>query len=528
MSRSQALTFDQVNQTIIVHLQHTAHAWEDIPSILSLAQEWCIHLYGRGYDPVPLCLMIDLGILLSQGDQVSLRSQLDYESWMESERGLRLRYEAELVLRLSSLPQVNELIELGRLGALPQPQVLRALELICKAFIPFCVQTALIHPSHLRELKWERIFDKNFANRQALSEAEKEVVQEAFNDQLSELLKRLSQGFSWSSVLSEADLFELRNWSRLHREDLRIGCRQLIELSDELGVIQPTELVLMPEDAQRDIQFRDDTTYPTGGITELTTSGSWENLVLSELIYIDDTHPAEVDLFDIRFVENEILFYLRDEGQLSSMRRSIDFIIDLGPFFNQKLSGNPYQFSILVEGLIYCIMRDLNSLYSGDALLYSVYLITGGVDQELIRDEIRLLEMLLSDEIQRGKVAFHLVSEVMDEDLINPKRKRYAQVFTWSDQKEEWSTRLQRWSEAGIGCSCLSLGGVEKATLTRQENRANDATYHEIKIPYSGMVISEIKELKTVLTSSLVSARLKRSSSLELNGMAAMERSEDV
>ena len=73
-------------------------------------------LVGRGHTHVPLSLVADLEALLTHGDRLSFRSQQEFERWPANERAARLRYESALLGRLLQLPQLRELIELGRTG----------------------------------------------------------------------------------------------------------------------------------------------------------------------------------------------------------------------------------------------------------------------------------------------------------------------------------------------------------------------------------------------------------------------------
>ena len=75
----------------------------------------------------------------------------------------------------------------------------------------------------------------------------------------------------------------------------------------------------------------DEDHYPTGGFSSIATTGTMENLVISELIYMED--PADkdaaggVDLFDLRYAEGELLYYTRDESQFVRDHRAVGFAL---------------------------------------------------------------------------------------------------------------------------------------------------------------------------------------------------------
>jgi hypothetical protein len=530
MSSLPFLQQEELEELLRVQFDLSAHSWAQVPNIMEQAHAWYVYVVGQGYENLPLSLVMDLGLLLSAKKSLPLRSQSEYEAWSESERVIRLRYENELICRLPMLPQINELIELGRIGALPDAQIHRALVLLCKVFTKYYPKYYRIRLSQLRSTNFNHLLANTDFHEGVIKHAQSEDLTENSSksvvdqrtaktlhyEHLTEFLAQLSQHIKWNSLLSEADLFELRHWSRLHSEELRLGCRQLIELSHDLGRVTDSDLILIPESASAMAKYSDDTTYPTGGISGLTTSGAWENLVLSELIYIDDTQPNEIDLFDVRFVENELLFYLRDDGQVSTRRRLVDFIIDLPLLFKQKTLGYAYQFSIISQGLIYAVINDLMTLFSHDALKFRVSIITGDLPTETFVSELKLLQMLLLEEELRELVSFQVLSELDDDALIDHKRKRYAVLFTESDHATAWSQRLGLWREQeDVSTCCLSFGNYGAVYHQGLTVRQNAASQNHYLLPLSGMSNDELGDLKSVLLCHLLKAELRRA--LKLN-----------
>lgn len=530
MSSLPFLQQEELEELLRVQFDLSAHSWAQVPNILEQAQAWYVYVVGQGYENLPLSLVMDLGLLLSAKKALPLRSPSEYETWSESERVIRLRYENELICRLPMLPQINELIELGRIGALPDAQIHRALVLLCKVFTKYYPKNYRIRLSQLRSTNFKHLLANTDFHEGVIKYTQSEdltqIGSQSVVDQgsaktqhyenLTEFLAQLSQNVKWNTLLSEADLFELRHWSRLHSEELRLGCRQLIELSHDLGHVSDSDIILIPESASAMAKYSDDTIYPTGGISGLTTSGAWENLVLSELIYIDDTQPNEIDLFDVRFVENELLFYLRDDGQVSTRRRLVDFIIDLPLLFKQKTLGYAYQFSIISQGLIYAVINDLIALFNHDALKFRVSIITRDLPTETFVSELKLLQMLLLEEEQRELVSFQVLSELNDDALIDHKRKRYAVLITESDHATAWSQRLGLWREQeDVNTCCLSFGDYDAVYHQGVELRKNTASQNQYLLPLSGMSNDELGDLKNVLLCHLLSAELRRT--LKLN-----------
>jgi len=107
---------------------------------------------------------------------------------------------------------------------------------------------------------------------------------------------------------------------------------------------------LRRHDAGSETAFTDGTTYPTGGFSGLTNQGTLENLLTSELAYMDDI-SGSISLFDMRYVDGELLYYLRDEGTMRRRRRTIHFIIDPDDLHFYQYPGSPGQNGILAQAL---------------------------------------------------------------------------------------------------------------------------------------------------------------------------------
>src|SRR5690606_24684127 len=120
------------------------------------------------------------------------------------------------------------------------------------------------------------------------------------------------------ALLGPEDIFVIRHFDTLGSRAQRLTARQIGEAEEGMGAPPPPPAQWRREAPQVVVELDDAGYFPQGGLDELATRGSIENLVRSELIYLDpEQHP---DLFTLRFVENELLYYTRDEGQL--MRRS--------------------------------------------------------------------------------------------------------------------------------------------------------------------------------------------------------------
>jgi hypothetical protein len=152
----------------------------------------------------------------------------------------------------------------------------------------------------------------------------------------------------------------------------------------------------------RETRLADDTLYPAGGFASITpggaTSGNIENLVVSELIYMDDDEP--IDVFALRYVEGELLHYTRDDSVLRRHRHLIG--IALGADLDDarvKDRDLPWQRLILALGLVVAAIRWLVEQLGDQAL--AVHL---AFPPRVLAEERQIVALLLEGEIVRGTV----------------------------------------------------------------------------------------------------------------------------
>lgn len=120
-------------------------------------------------------------------------------------------------------------------------------------------------------------------------------------------------------------------------------------------------------------KLEDESVYPVGGFSSVTTSGSLENLVTSELIYMDPPPPkgkvADVDLFDMRYVEGELLYYARDEAIFVRRRRLVILALS-SDLVRTRVKDRtlPWQRIVIVLGFVLVLVKKLVELLGEEAL----------------------------------------------------------------------------------------------------------------------------------------------------------------
>lgn len=213
-----------------------------------------------------------------------------------------------------------------------------------------------------------------------------------------------------AEVLGPEDVSQLERGTALKPEGEQLAERQVLRAAQLLEESLPRHR-LRPRLHRRDVPTRilDEDTYPVGGFTSLATRGSIESLLHSQLAFMEsDQRP---DLFDIKFLRDELLYYARDENQFLRSRRTFVFV--LYPDLDQtrfKDRGLDYQRGVLLLALLYTIVRKLEAWLGTDALAFRFVFVVEGEDDPL-KAERDLLASLLMEDIANGSVQLMTAAE---------------------------------------------------------------------------------------------------------------------
>lgn len=211
-------------------------------------------------------------------------------------------------------------------------------------------------------------------------------------------------------VLGPEDVSQLERGTALKPEGEQLAERQVLRAAHLLEESLPRHR-LRPRLPRGEVNSRilDEDTYPVGGFASLATSGTIESLLHSQLAYMEDGQRP--DLFDIKFLRDELLYYARDENQF--LRRHRTFVFVLYPDLDQtrfKDRGLSYQRGVLLLALLFVIVRKLGEWLSADALSFRfLFVVEGG--KEPLQAERNLLASLLMEEIANGSVQLKTVPE---------------------------------------------------------------------------------------------------------------------
>jgi hypothetical protein len=209
-------------------------------------------------------------------------------------------------------------------------------------------------------------------------------------------------------VLGPEDVFELENRTALQPFGQRVALRQVLQAAAVFESGLPRHRVRsLARKQEVPTRVLDEDTYPVGGFSSISTRGSIESLLYSQLALMEPNNRP--DLFDVKYLRDELLYYSRDENQFLRRRRT--FVFALYPDLVQarfKDAELPYQRIVLLLALLVVAVRKLAEWLSTDALVFEFVFIDTGNATTLAAEE-GLLHLLFPEQIAHRTVVLHRI-----------------------------------------------------------------------------------------------------------------------
>ncbi len=207
---------------------------------------------------------------------------------------------------------------------------------------------------------------------------------------------------SVAAVLGPEDVFELEHGTALAQFSQRVALRQVLQAAAFLEERMP-RLRPRPLSRRHEIPtpILDEDSYPVGGFTSISTRGSVESLLHSQLAYMErDDRP---DLFDVKFLRDELLYYSRDENQFLRRRRNFVFALyaDLEDA-RHKDADAPWQRLVLAFGLTLAALGKIHEWLGDDALTFEFLFLDEPHRPRILEPEEAVLQMVLREQIANG------------------------------------------------------------------------------------------------------------------------------
>lgn len=231
-----------------------------------------------------------------------------------------------------------------------------------------------------------------------------------------------------AEVLGPEDVIALEQRTALADMGQYVAHRQILQITAKMEARLPHRPV-RPLAGRKEVPTRvlDEDQYPVGGYTSIATRGSVESLLHSQLAYMEEEKP---DLFDVKFVRDELFYYSRDENQFLRRRRAFVFVVRPEAVAARfKDADLPTQRIVLVAALILALVRRLADWLSTDALRFELLFVSAG-DKRPLADEAELFAILLRELIERGVAVVEHPANLDDVRKHCEKLARTAQVQT--------------------------------------------------------------------------------------------------
>ncbi|MCP3102330.1 hypothetical protein LZ198_26005 [Myxococcus sp. K15C18031901] len=222
-------------------------------------------------------------------------------------------------------------------------------------------------------------------------------------ERLAEAYEALARGARRAhALLGDAEAFTLENLEHLQGKAQRLALEQAVEAAEALSrALPPRMRARAVTSAPTPTALEDDAAFPQGGFSSVSNVGSLENLVTSELVYMED--EPTLDLFDVRYVEGELLYYTRDESVAVRRRRVVTFVLPAG-FAEARVkdAGVRWQRAVVALGLVLCLVRRLSVWLGEEDLRFQVVFIWDRPGPGPLDAERGLCELLLREWRARG------------------------------------------------------------------------------------------------------------------------------
>jgi hypothetical protein len=423
------------------------------PEALSVAVPWLLATLAESPDLPPPALVSDLGRLVSG---VPLSPTLPVPDTLPRLRAAVRAYDDHVLARLAAESHLDAVSSaLARLPEALRPRGVAFLVARVLARLGFTAGTALSPALARRVLDRppsELLHTGYTALREPGADAALERLAEGY-EALASAARRAQ------ALLGDTEAFTLENLEHLQGKAQRMALEQAVEAAEALSQTLPPKLRARPvSSGPTPSALEDEAAFPQGGFASVSNVGSLENLVTSELVYMED--EPSLDLFDVRYVEGELLYYTRDESLAVRRRRVITFALLPGlADARVKDAGVRWQRAVVALGLVLCLVRRLSAWLTAEDLRFRVVFVQDDRGLSPLEAERGLCELLLREWRARGTVEVLTAPDleaVLSEASAGTKRAR-VDVLLLDTARQGAHDALE--ANARLGLHLLDLSG---------------------------------------------------------------------
>ena len=382
---------------------------------LPRALGWLRRQWELGNDHLPLDLVHDLGHLLLLGRAFPFAGERDLARWPEEQQSWRLAYEDRVLGRWLLDPSVQEahVSIAGLTRDLRHEAIAHAVGLALARRVARAPEGICGNPAHLRSLGGEleaeaEAWPESFSLRRAL-------VTPQWEDWARDLRRPMLPALTAGRLLSAEDLWEVANFQLLPSESTRQALREINRAAASVGPAPPAVALQVQRRVQEaPVQGSSEDTFPAGGFAAIGTRGRFENLVRTEVAYVDEGagEPGQgVDLFDIRYAQGELLYYMRDDSPLLDQQRELTLVFDRPAELRYKHRELDAQTLVLAQGLAVQLQADMIQIFGPrNQALHLRWRLDGDEDRAVAEEEQRLMQLILAAEMSHHRATLGVLS----------------------------------------------------------------------------------------------------------------------
>ncbi|WP_163997172.1 hypothetical protein [Pyxidicoccus caerfyrddinensis] len=423
------------------------------PESLTASVPWLLATLAELPDLPPPALVADLGRLVAG---VPLSPTLPVPDTLPRLRAAVRAYDDHVLARLAAEPHLDAVS--SALARLPEPLRPRGVAFLAARVLTrlgFTGGTAL-SPALARRVLERPPGELLHAGYAALREPGAGAA-----------LERLAEGYEAlasaarraQALLGDTEAFTLENLEHLQGKAQRLALEQAVEAAEALSRTLPPKLRARPvSSGPTPTTLEDEAAFPQGGFASVSNVGSLENLVTSELVYMED--EPTLDLFDVRYVEGELLYYTRDESVAVRRRRVITFALLPGLVDARvKDAGVRWQRAVVLLGQVLCLVRRLSTWLTAEDLRFRVVFVQDDKGQSPLEAERGLCELLLREWRERGTAEVLTAADldaVLSEASAATKRSRVDVLLVDAARRASHDTLEP---DARVGLQVVDLSG---------------------------------------------------------------------
>jgi vWA domain found in the FtsH ternary systems/N-terminal helical region fused to the FtsH ternary system vWA domain len=267
-----------------------------------------------------------------------------------------------------------------------------------------------------------------------------------------------------AEVLGLEDVVALEQRTALADMGQYVAHRQVLQTANRLEAGLPRQKV-KPLANRLEVPTRvlDEDTYPVGGFSSISTKGTVESLLHSQLAFMEREAERRPDLFDVKYLRDELFYYSRDENQF--LRRRRGFVFCLYPDLVKarfKDPDLPAQRIVFVLGLLLTAVRKLSEWLSTDALKFE-FLLIQDKEAKPLTQEGALMEMLFREQIENGTVEVRHIAGAPGPYVDRRAQRSLCHLLTIS------ASGIDVWTEAAVSTSLTVAGPRPEVRIGHDE-----------------------------------------------------------